>query len=377
VLLLSLALHVAIAAALVRLRAPMARPGRWSKSRSAGTTAACKRDRVAGGGDSAGRCEGAEFARELRGRDAVRVLGVKLTPSADARQRKSTAATAAKSADARQRKSTAATAAKSADVRPKDVAKATPQDAAFAPRKDIVNAQSEDTAQATATAANTTARAPANASATTAANTRARASAHAPTTAANTTAQAAANASATTSADSARTSSSMLALRDLPAAARANPSTEPTSQSPPAPQVDLFAAATVQRAAAVEVAAKPADRAWRPRRGVGGAGAAGDVDVASFLSEDAARQRVAKGAVAPELRQLERQLDSAFTPTFIQADVSDRAALFIKQMRGFWRNPPKTGELQRGIDPTQETYQDKLRSMHPERAFFLGRQVEV
>lgn len=166
-------------------------------------------------------------------------------------------------------------------------------------------------------------------------------------------------------------------LHAATAATRANAANEPATHSPS--QVDLFAATALARSIVVdnERAPKPVERAWRPRRGVGGEGASGGVDVASFLAEDAARQRVAKGAVAPELRALERRLDGAFVPTFVQADVSDRAALFIKQMRGFWRHPPKTGELQRGIDPAQETYQDKLRSMHPERAFFLGRQVEV
>jgi outer membrane biosynthesis protein TonB len=158
-----------------------------------------------------------------------------------------------------------------------------------------------------------------------------------------------------------------------------------TAAPPEAPQpaphvVDLFAPSALARVAAVDrapAAAAPADRAWRPRRGVGGDGGAGGVDVASFLAEDAARQRVVKGAVAPALRQLERRLDDAFVPTFAQADVSNRAELFLKQMRGFWRNPPKTGELQRGLDPTKETYGEKLRSMHPEQAFFLGRRVEV
>jgi outer membrane biosynthesis protein TonB len=174
---------------------------------------------------------------------------------------------------------------------------------------------------------------------------------------------------------------------DSPVAPRPTPPIgEPPSNSPPERQTaappDLFATAVLARVAAIDrasatMAPSAADRAWRPRHGVGGEGGAGGVDVASFLAEDAARQRVAKGAVAPELRQLERRLDDSFVPTFAQADVSNRAELFIKQMRGFWRNPPKTGSLARGIDPTKETYGEKLRSMRPEQAFFLGRRVEV
>src|SRR5262249_51042660 len=38
--------------------------------------------------------------------------------------------------------------------------------------------------------------------------------------------------------------------------------------------------------------------------------------------------------------------------------------------------PPKTGELKRGIDPTKETSEEKLRSSG-DRAFFLGRRVLV
>jgi hypothetical protein len=161
----------------------------------------------------------------------------------------------------------------------------------------------------------------------------------------------------------------------------------PTPRDLPAapPRVDLFARTALAAAALSDHAAdSPADvapsaaaRAWRPRHGVGGVDAAGGVDVGSFLAEDAARQRVAKGAVLPELRRLERRLDDAFVPTFTQADISNRAELFIKQMRGFLRNPPKTGELARGIDPAKETYAEKLRSMRPEQVFFLGRRVEV
>jgi hypothetical protein len=145
----------------------------------------------------------------------------------------------------------------------------------------------------------------------------------------------------------------------------------------PAPRVNLFAPSALAEASHIDLTPSAADRAWRPRRGVGGESAAGGVDVGSFLAEDAARLRVQKGAVAPELRSLERRLDGVFAPSFIQADVSNRGELFFKQLRGFWRNPPKTGELARTMDPTKETYADKIRSMRPEQAFFLGRRVEV
>jgi len=166
-----------------------------------------------------------------------------------------------------------------------------------------------------------------------------------------------------------------------PAPPRVRESPAPPTPPAPAPHIDLFARAALDSFAASDAPAdrapSAAERAWRPRRGVGGVDAAGGVDVGSFLAEDAARQRVTKGAVLPELRQLERRLDNAFTPTFVQADISNRAELFIKQMRGFLRNPPKTGELARGIDPARETYYEKLRSMRPEQASFLGRRVEV
>ena len=87
--------------------------------------------------------------------------------------------------------------------------------------------------------------------------------------------------------------------------------------------------------------------------------------------------RVTKGAVAPELRSAERRLDGLFSPTFGQSDISNRAELFWKQFRGFLRDPPKTGELRRGVDPTTETLEDKMRSRDLDRAFFLGRRVEV
>ena len=159
-------------------------------------------------------------------------------------------------------------------------------------------------------------------------------------------------------------------LAPPPAEATAQPST-------PKPPVNLFAPSALARAVDLPTAPTAADRAWRPRRGVGGGSGAGGIDVGSFLAEDAARQRVQKGAVAPELRTLERRLDDAFTPTFTQADVSNRAALAWKQLRGFLRDPPKTGELARTIDPTRETLEEKMRSRRPDQAFFLGRRVEI
>ena len=169
----------------------------------------------------------------------------------------------------------------------------------------------------------------------------------------------------------------------------ANPSSAPPQgeSSPPPPEqaatprpaqpVNLFAASALATAADIQLAPTAADRAWRPRHGVGGNGAAGGVDVGSFLAEDAARLRVEKGAVAPPLRSAERRLDTLFSPTFGQSDISNRAELFLKQFRGFLRDPPKTGELQRGLDPTQETLEEKMRSRQLDRAFFLGRRVEI
>ncbi|MGZ3406631.1 MAG: hypothetical protein ACXVAN_09345 [Polyangia bacterium] len=163
----------------------------------------------------------------------------------------------------------------------------------------------------------------------------------------------------------------------------APPTAPPTANEPPpappanAPPVNLFAASALAKATDIALAPSAADRAWRPRHGVGGDGAAGGVDVGSFLAEDAARQRVQKGAVAPALRTAERRLDDVFAPTFTQADISNRAELFLKQFRGFLRDPPKTGELQRGLDPTKETLEEKMRSRQLDRAFFLGRRVEV
>ncbi len=163
------------------------------------------------------------------------------------------------------------------------------------------------------------------------------------------------------------------------AAAPPRPSSSAAEPVPPARSapVDLFAASALASAADISIAPSAADRAWRPRHGVGGDGAAGGVDIASFLAEDAARLRVGKGAVAPQLRVAERRMDALFAPSFGQADISNRAELFLKQFRGFLRNPPKTGELARGIDPTQETLEEKMRSRQLDRAFFLGRRVEV
>jgi outer membrane biosynthesis protein TonB len=151
------------------------------------------------------------------------------------------------------------------------------------------------------------------------------------------------------------------------------------SSPPPRPSKppNLFAASALASAADIQLAPTAADRAWRPRHGVGGDGAAGGVDVGSFLAEDAARLRVEKGTVAPGLRTAERRLDTIFSPTFGQSDISNRAELLLKQFRGFLRDPPKTGELQRGLDPTQETLEEKMRSRQLDRAFFLGRRVEI
>jgi hypothetical protein len=158
---------------------------------------------------------------------------------------------------------------------------------------------------------------------------------------------------------------------------RAEP--RPTTTAPPGPPTspNLFAPSALAKAADINLEPTAADRAWRPRRGVGGDGAAGGVDVGSFLAEDAARLRVQKGAVAPELRDAERRLDGVFAPTFAQADNSNKAQLFWKQFRGFLRDPPKTGPLARALDPSKETLDEKLRSRRPDQAFFLGRRVEV
>ena len=141
--------------------------------------------------------------------------------------------------------------------------------------------------------------------------------------------------------------------------------------------MNLFAASALAGAADITIAPNAADRAWRPRHGVGGDGANGGVDIGSFLAEDAARLRVQKGAVAPELRATERRLDTLFSPSFGQSDVSNRAELFVKQLRGFLRDPPKTGALKRGLDPTTETLDEMMRSRDLDRAFFLGRRAEI
>lgn len=159
-----------------------------------------------------------------------------------------------------------------------------------------------------------------------------------------------------------------------PGRAASAPSPEPPPAHAVPPHVNLFAPSALARAANVDIAATPADRAWRPRHGVGGEGG---IDVGSFLAEDAARERVQKGAVAPELRSLERRLDTAFSPTFTQADNSNKAALFLKQLGGFLRHPPKTGALKRGLDPTKETLDEKMQTARPDQAFFLGRRAEV
>jgi hypothetical protein len=80
--------------------------------------------------------------------------------------------------------------------------------------------------------------------------------------------------------------------------------------------------------------------------------------------------------VPPFVRDAERRLDGVFAPPFAHVDNANRRELLHKQMMGFLRTPPKTGELRRGIDPTKETAEEKLRSTG-DRAFFLGRRVLV
>jgi outer membrane biosynthesis protein TonB len=138
---------------------------------------------------------------------------------------------------------------------------------------------------------------------------------------------------------------------------------------------DLFASAALGRAAGIDLAA-PAPSAFRPRRGVGGGDGRGGVDAASFLAEDAARDRAAKGLVSPKLRDLERRLGVYFDPPFAHVDVSNRRELLHKQFMARLGKPPKVAELQRGIDPTRETNQEKLERQVAE-PFFLGRRAEV
>lgn len=156
-----------------------------------------------------------------------------------------------------------------------------------------------------------------------------------------------------------------------------SPRAEPPSRGEPAPRPNLFSPSALAKAADIDLAPSAADRAWRPRRGVGGDSGSGGVDVGSFLAEDAARLRVQKGAVAPGLRDAERRLDDVFAPTFTQADNSNKAQLAWKQFRGFLSDPPKTGPLARALDPSKETLDEKNRSRRPDQAFFLGRRVEV
>jgi TonB family protein len=73
---------------------------------------------------------------------------------------------------------------------------------------------------------------------------------------------------------------------------------------------------------------------------------------------------------------MERQLDGFFDPPFAHVDNANRKELMHKQFMGFLKTPPKTGELRRGVDPTKETTEEKLRSTG-DRAFFLGRRVLV
>jgi hypothetical protein len=129
------------------------------------------------------------------------------------------------------------------------------------------------------------------------------------------------------------------------------------------------------RAAGIDLGPPP-DTRWRPRRGVGGEGARGGVDVGSFLAEDAARSRVDKGQVAPALRDVERRMDRVFDPPFAHVDVGNKRELLHKQFMGRLGKPPKIKPLARGVDPARETQHDKEEAIVAE-PFFLGRRVEV
>jgi hypothetical protein len=148
----------------------------------------------------------------------------------------------------------------------------------------------------------------------------------------------------------------------------AKPNTAPKSSEA---HPDLFAAAAIGKAAGIDLSAAPSEP--RPRRGVG---AHGGVGVGDFLAEDAARERVQKGMVAPRLRDLERRLEKQFDPPFAHVDVSNKRELFHKQFVARLGRPPTLRELPRGEDPTRESNQDKLKRSAGE-PFFLGRRAEV
>jgi hypothetical protein len=147
------------------------------------------------------------------------------------------------------------------------------------------------------------------------------------------------------------------------------------SLEPGSPKPNLFSLNAIGKAAGVDLDA-PRTGTYRPKYGVGGTEGRGGVGVGDFLSEDAGRERAAKGVVPPFVREMERKLDGYFDPPFAHVDNSNRRELMHKQFMGFLKNPPKTGQMKRGLDPTQETLQDKYRSIDW-GATFLGRRVLV
>ncbi len=151
----------------------------------------------------------------------------------------------------------------------------------------------------------------------------------------------------------------------------------PPTVNPPALETkpNLFAASVLSYAAGVDLEA-PAPSSFRPRHGVGAVDGRGGVAVGDFLAEDAGRERAQKGAVPPFVREVERQLGETFSPPFGHVDNGNRKELLHKQMMGFLRTPPRTGELARGVDPERETTEQKLNST-ADHAFFLGRRALV
>ena len=140
----------------------------------------------------------------------------------------------------------------------------------------------------------------------------------------------------------------------------------------------LFAQSALGHAVSIDltVPAAGGDGGYRPRRGVGGASGAGGVDWKSFLVEDAARARVDKGFVAPELRAVERRLGEYFDPPFAHVDVANKRELFHKQFMASFSKRPTVRELSRAENPADETYADKRKRIVAE-PFFLGRRAQV
>jgi hypothetical protein len=95
-----------------------------------------------------------------------------------------------------------------------------------------------------------------------------------------------------------------------------------------------------------------------------------------LLAEDLARARAQQGQVPPRLREVERRLDTLFSPPFEHVDRSDRRELFRKQFIGRMKTPLATRALSRGEDPTRETSSDKLRRVAAQ-PYFLGRRTLV